>query len=841
MANKKITELTEAASAGNDDVLPVVDIVDSQTKKIKVSSLKTSLNIQKSDVGLANVDDTSDLSKPISTATQSALDLKANSADVYTKTQSDSNFQPKNANIQSHILSASNPHGVTKAQVGLGNVDDTSDANKPVSNATQTALGLKANSADVYTKTQIDSQKGSANGIATLDVGGKVPGSQLPSTIMEFKGTWDASTNTPTLANGTPSNLSEDAGHVYVCSVGGTVDFGAGNVVFAAGDWVILSANLVWEKSVNSNAVASVNGYQGAVILAKSDVGLGNVDNTSDANKPVSGATQTALDTKQNSITGAASTIASSNLTASRALTSNTSGKVAVSAVTSTELDYLSGVTSAIQTQLNGKESTIAAGTTAQYWRGDKSFQTLDKTAVGLSNVDNTSDLAKPLSSDTIIALGSKQDILVSAGNIKTINGSSILGSGDLAVTSSNTSNHVLAAEGEPLSVGDYVYMSRGSSDGGRIAGAAYKADASNSNRISSLGFVKSTTSGGASQFTEGFESGDFTSNGWTVVNGSQVNRFFVGTAAKRTGAYSAYISNDGGTTNAYTTSSSQVVYFYKDFTLSGTNSALKFWYKQTGEVGGIGYDLLFVVIDGNTVPVVPVAGTELGAPSGGSKTTFAVNTAGAWQQGIVSLAAYGTGNVRVIFGWKNDSSGGTQPPVAIDDIEISQIGSATIQYSGVISGLSGLSAGSVYYLSATTPGTLTTTAPETLGRFIVPVLVATANTEGIMLSPDPIRSPEYPAQVDLTGTTINWLSGSMFYRDVTAATTFTFSNLTSAVGKEIHVAIRNTSASIVTITWPTIVRATGFVSTVLANRETLFSFRYMNGKVYATSTSDMG
>lgn len=61
------------------------------------------------------------------------------------------------------------------------------------------------------------------------------------------------------------------------------------------------------------------------------------------------------LDTKQNTITGAASTIAGSNLTSNRALVSNSSGKVAVSAVTATELGYLDGVTSAIQTQLNNR------------------------------------------------------------------------------------------------------------------------------------------------------------------------------------------------------------------------------------------------------------------------------------------------------------------------------------------------------------------------------------------------------------------------------------------------------------------------------------------------------
>lgn len=118
--------------------------------------------------------------------------------------------------------------------------------------------------------------------------------------------------------------------------------------------------------------------------VTKAQVGLGNADNTADADKPISTATQSALDAKQatlvsgtniktvNStsllgsgniavqatITGGATTITSSNLTANRALVSNASGKVAVSAVTSTELGYLDGVTSAIQTQLNGKATS---------------------------------------------------------------------------------------------------------------------------------------------------------------------------------------------------------------------------------------------------------------------------------------------------------------------------------------------------------------------------------------------------------------------------------------------------------------------------------------------------
>ena len=68
---------------------------------------------------------------------------------------------------------------------------------------------------------------------------------------------------------------------------------------------------------------------------------------------------QTALDAKQATVTGAATTIVSNDLTVSRALTSNGSGKVAVSDVTATELGYLDGVTSSIQTQLDAKQATI--------------------------------------------------------------------------------------------------------------------------------------------------------------------------------------------------------------------------------------------------------------------------------------------------------------------------------------------------------------------------------------------------------------------------------------------------------------------------------------------------
>lgn len=92
-----------------------------------------------------------------------------------------------------------------------------------------------------------------------------------------------------------------------------------------------------------------------------------------------------ALTSKQDKIVGGASTITDDNLTANRALVSNSSGKVAVSAVTSTELGYLDGVTSNVQTQLDSKLSEAPV----QSVNSKTGAVTLTKADIGLGNVDN--------------------------------------------------------------------------------------------------------------------------------------------------------------------------------------------------------------------------------------------------------------------------------------------------------------------------------------------------------------------------------------------------------------------------------------------------------------------
>jgi hypothetical protein len=94
----------------------------------------------------------------------------------------------------------------------------------------------------------------------------------------------------------------------------------------------------------------------------------------------------------------------------------------------------------------NGKEPAISAGTTSQYWRGDKSWQTLDKSAVGLPNVDNTSDASKPISTATQTALDLKAD-LASPTFTGTVSGitKSMVGLGNADNTSDATKNAAIA------------------------------------------------------------------------------------------------------------------------------------------------------------------------------------------------------------------------------------------------------------------------------------------------------------------------------------------------------------------------------------------------------------
>ena len=149
----------------------------------------------------------------------------------------------------------------------------------------------KANDLISSLVTTIKNNLGQANGLATLDANGRIPYSQLPESAIEFKGAWNAQTNTPTLADGTGTK-----GDFYVVSVAGTQNLGSGDIRFFVNDRVIYDGE-VWQR-LSAGDVKTVNSVQpvdGNVQLTPSDIGLGNVNNTSDADKPVSNAQREAI------------------------------------------------------------------------------------------------------------------------------------------------------------------------------------------------------------------------------------------------------------------------------------------------------------------------------------------------------------------------------------------------------------------------------------------------------------------------------------------------------------------------------------------------------------------
>ena len=107
---------------------------------------------------------------------------------------------------------------------------------------------------------------GSANGVATLDAGGKVPVSQIPALgDLNYQGTWNATTNVPTLVSSAGTK-----GYYYVVATAGTTNLN-GITDWQIGDWAVFNGS-VWQKIDNTDAVTSVNGYTGTVVLTAADV-----------------------------------------------------------------------------------------------------------------------------------------------------------------------------------------------------------------------------------------------------------------------------------------------------------------------------------------------------------------------------------------------------------------------------------------------------------------------------------------------------------------------------------------------------------------------------------------
>ena len=122
------------------------------------------------------------------------------------------------------------------------------------------------------------SAEGVANGVATLDSGGQIPLSQIPPLgDLNYQGTWNATTNTPTLTSSVGTK-----GYYYVVNVAGTTNLN-GITDWQVGDWAVYNGT-AWQKIDNTDAVTSVNGYTGTVVLTNTDISGFGTMSTQNAN-----------------------------------------------------------------------------------------------------------------------------------------------------------------------------------------------------------------------------------------------------------------------------------------------------------------------------------------------------------------------------------------------------------------------------------------------------------------------------------------------------------------------------------------------------------------------------
>ena len=143
-----------------------------------------------------------------------------------------------------------------------------------------------------------------------------------------------------------------------------------------------------------------------------------------------------------------------------------------------------------------------------------------------------------------------------------------------------------------------------------------------------------------------GFENGTtFASNGWTVTNGTAVNKWFLGTApAALPAGYTnrvAFVSSDSGLTNTYSQGANSTIHFYRDVVLPAGEASINLTFDWSGQ-GEDGWDFTMVSIAPTSVTVTgsatfPGSGTTLnGIP--GSTVIAALNLSGTRQTATIAI-----------------------------------------------------------------------------------------------------------------------------------------------------------------------------------------------------------
>ena len=325
--------------------------------------------------------------------------------------------------LSAHTGNTANPHSVSKTQVGLSEVDNTSDLNKPVSTAQATA-----DSAVQAASTPIAhvGSNGTAHAVATTTVNGFL--SSTDKTKLDSVAT--GATNYVHPANHLPSVITQDVNNRFVADT----QIAIWN---SKQDALVSGTNI---KTIGGVALLGVGNI--TLVTTKADIGLGNVDNTSDVNKPVSTAQAAADAAVQASAATDATAKANAAQAASTPVAHVGSGGTTHANASITVAGFLSATD---KTKLDG----VATGATNYVHPANHppSVITQDASNRFVTDAEKTSWDAKQPAGSYVTGTGTvsgtntgdqdlsgKQNVLVSGTNIKTVNGISILGTGNLAL-----------------------------------------------------------------------------------------------------------------------------------------------------------------------------------------------------------------------------------------------------------------------------------------------------------------------------------------------------------------------------------------------------------------------
>jgi len=347
------------------------------------SNITTNLNsINAINTGISNIDNTTDLLKPISTATTTQLNLKASQTDLNTT----------NTNVTNNL------NLINTINTNISNLDNTTDLLKPVSTATTTQLNLKASQTDLNTtNTNVTNNLNSINTVnATLT--NKADITFVNNEINNLLNSSPESLNTLNelaAALGNDENFSTTMTNLIALKAPlTTTNSQTINITQNTNDILTLENNEITQN----NNIATINSN------------ISNVNNTTDLLKPVSTATTTQLNLKASQTDlNTTNTNVTNNLNSINTINTNisnldnttdllkpvsTEAQTAlnlkldssyVQNVTSTEHNYLSNVTSNIQSQLNAISATSYDDTTV---KADISANTAN-IATNTTNINN--------------------------------------------------------------------------------------------------------------------------------------------------------------------------------------------------------------------------------------------------------------------------------------------------------------------------------------------------------------------------------------------------------------------------------------------------------------------